>query len=267
MGAETHSRGLERPSVTAAEAWGAACKELADETANTMSPPSCLRELFGKVSRVVAGTNAAGLPGNVKGKSKGGTQGGCGEEEDAWSVLFDYFNTLRRALRDMRRVAMAWALRAASDPASDPAALLRAALDAHPTPEAEAFRAAAAALHKWLPVDTLSESAVHAALSARQLATPSGGDSSGGGGRGEGGSSGEAQVVLKDMKPNQRLQVAKELMETGKAAPALVREVLASVAADAGDDATVTAEAQRLRCVSRPLLAPLPCSPLAQPHC
>ena len=67
-------------------------------------------------------------------------------------------------------------------------------------------------------------------LSAHKLSTPLGG-ASGGGGNGKGGGGAvaggrEAENVLKDSSPAQRVKVAKELMETGKAAPSLVRTKL-----------------------------------------
>ena len=51
-------------------------------------------------------------------------------------------------------------------------ALLRKQLDStRAATDAEAVLAAAAALHQWLPLEEISDSAVRAALSARQLAT------------------------------------------------------------------------------------------------
>ncbi len=67
-------------------------------------------------------------------------------------------------------------------------------------------------------------------LSAHKLSTPFGGASgSGGSGMGGGGAVAggrEAENVLKDSSPAQRVKVAKELMEAGKAAPSLVRAKL-----------------------------------------
>ena len=166
---------------------------------------------------------------------------------ERWAAAIEYFDTLRCALAGMGTVAMEWALRAACDPQNDPAALLRKQLDStRAATDAEAVLAAAAALHQWLPLEEISDSAVRAALSARQLATPRSGSVA----VGDNGAGDEADSLLKDVSPEQRLKVAKELMETGRADPSLVRSVLAAVDADECEDTTVSAEVERLRYVA-----------------
>jgi hypothetical protein len=244
------SKGDTVPSPCSAEVWANACTALAHDVKDEKSGSAraSVREAFANVSKELAG--AGGQGGN---KGKGGSS--RGRTEVVWETVLEYFQTVRLALTDMRDVAMEWSVRAACDPSSDPAALLRMALDAKVAPKADAVLVSAAALHKWMPLDEISDSAVHAALSARQLSTPRTG---GGGGSSSSSSSAgtEAETVLKDIlqysSPAQRLKVAKELIDSGKAAPSLVREVLASVGADACQDNTVKQEARRLMCV--PLL-------------
>ena len=134
--------------VAAPNAWAAACKALADEhVALQAGVQVSLREAFAKVSAAL----------------------GVSGEGAVWEVLFDYFSGLRRALAEMGDVAMEWALRAACDPASDPAALLRKALDVETPPPAETVVAAAKVLYRWLPLESISDSAVHAALRCAKL--------------------------------------------------------------------------------------------------
>jgi hypothetical protein len=234
----------------------AACKGLAVEDSRAAAAYPRLREAFGKVS--------AALGGGGGGVSSVGAAA-------VWGVLFEYFEVLRLALADMRMrdVGMTWTLRAACEPASDPAALLRLELSlssAKVAPTAEQVTqvlAAAAVLHNWMPLDDISESAVlagahftcctstkvqiltrlrrQAALSARQLSIPrnfSVGSSAGAGKE-------TASSLLKDSSPGQRLKVAKELLESGTAERSLVLEVLASVDAEVpSQDDAVRREAQ-----------------------
>lgn len=233
------SKGDTVPSPCSAEVWAAACKALAHDANDEKSGGvrASLREAFANVSKVLGGAGGGG------GNGKGGSS--SANAEVAWATLLEYFKIVRLALTDMRDVAMEWSVRAACDPSSDPAALLRMALDAKVVPKADAVLASAAVLHKWMPLDEISDSAVQAALSARQLVTPR---ASGGVGGSRTSCSGgkEAESVLKDSSPAQRLKVAKELIDSGKAAPSLVREVLASVDADNCQDNTVKQEAKRL---------------------
>jgi hypothetical protein len=178
-----------------------------------------------------------------------------------WAVLLEYFVLLWWALRDFgaNKVAMVWTLRAVCDPSLEPVVLLRVALDEAIKGQNRALAAetvveAAATLYKWMPSEEISGSMVRAALSARQLSTGRGGSSDRGGsvdgergGGKENETKKEADCVLKDISVEQKLKVAKELLETGGSAPGLVGELLETVETDANDDAAVLAEAQRLR--------------------
>jgi len=232
---------LPSPSSTQGEVWAAATKSLLLDPTHSKSACS-LRDAFSRVTSALAAAPLAGKSNEV----------------EVWAALLEYFDRLRRAVGEMGNVALEWSLRALCDPGSEPAALLRRALDAKVAPEGETVLAAAQTLHRWVPLDEISTSAVHAALSARQLSTPRGGVGGGGdsvsrsGGEG-GGKVGsvpqDAQSILKDSSPAQRVKVARELLQTGKAAPLLVRQVLDTVDAELGLDETVVAEAKQLRCV------------------
>ena len=140
----------------APNAWAAACKELAAEHATPQAGAQVsLREAFAKASAAAQAATDR-------------TSAGAGEEA-VWEVLSDYFSGLRRALAEMGDVAMEWALRAVCDPTSDPAALLRKALDVKNPPSPEAVVAAAKVLYRWLSLEGISESAVQAALRCAKL--------------------------------------------------------------------------------------------------
>ena len=143
--------------------WEVACKGLAVEDSRAAAAYPRLREAFGKVSAALGGGGGGG--GGGKGVERGVSSVGAAA---VWGVLFEYFEVLRLALADMRMrdVGMTWTLRAACEPASDPAALLRLELSlssAKVAPTAEQVTqvlAAAAVLHTWMPLDDISESAV-----------------------------------------------------------------------------------------------------------
>jgi hypothetical protein len=156
--------------VAAPNAWAAACQALADEhVAIQAGVQVSLREAFAKVSAALQHAADRTSGGAGKDGRKADRVSGVSGEEAVWEVLFEYFSGLRRALAEMGDVAMEWTLRAACDPASDPAALLRKALGAETPPPAETVVAAAKVLYRWLPLESISDSAVHTALRCAKL--------------------------------------------------------------------------------------------------